>query len=188
MTSEGKPDASGMVWATYLDRGNSLGNGTFVQSISPDAAGNVWAVGITGGIVFPSPTGVSTGPEFVVGMNAAGSALIYQSNDPMGTVAQSVSLDPSGLVHVAGINGFVSTIAPAAAPPMEISYIANAAGGMATARISPDACKVRFRALASVTIRSSFFLSGSTATLIGDSAGLRRRTLRSSPFSSVSSS
>ncbi len=131
-----KPDASGMVWATYLDRGNALSTGTFVQSISPDAAGNVWAVGITGGIVFPSPTGVSTGPEFVVALNAAGSALIYQSNDPMGTVAQSVSVDPSGLAHVAGIDGFVSTVAPAA-PPMEISYLANAAGGIATARISP---------------------------------------------------
>ena len=48
-----KPDASGMVWATYLDRGNAQGPGTFVQSIAADPAGNVWASGITGFHRFP---------------------------------------------------------------------------------------------------------------------------------------
>jgi uncharacterized protein (TIGR03437 family) len=132
-----KPDASGMVWATYLDRSNPLGTGTFVQSIATDATGNVFATGSTGSTVFPNPTGISTGPEFVVGLNSSGSLLTYQSTDPMGTVAHSVSVDPLGLVHVAGINGFVSSIAPAAAPAMKISYFQNAAGGAVTARISP---------------------------------------------------
>ncbi|HTB11722.1 MAG TPA: SBBP repeat-containing protein [Bryobacteraceae bacterium] len=133
-----KPDASGVVWATYLDRGNSQGNGTFIQSIAADPAGNVWATGITGTIVFPDPLGVSTGPEFVVGLNSTGSALTYQANDPMGTVAQSVALDPSGLVHVAGINGFVSAIAPGSEPAMKVSNFQNAAGGSVTARVSPS--------------------------------------------------
>ena len=132
-----KPDASGMVWATYLDRGNALGTGTFVQSIAADPAGNVWATGITGGIVFPSTKGVSTGPEFVVALNSSGSALTYQLTDPMGTIAQSVALDPSGFVHLAGINGFVSAIPPAAPLSMKISYFQNAAGGSVTARIAP---------------------------------------------------
>jgi uncharacterized protein (TIGR03437 family) len=132
-----KPDASGMVWATYLDRGNAQGNGTFVQSIAPDPAGNVWATGITGGIVFPNPKGVSTGPEFVVALNASGSALNYQLTAPMGTIAQSVALDPSGFVHVAGINGFVSAIPPATPASTKISYFQNAAGGSVTARIAP---------------------------------------------------
>jgi uncharacterized protein (TIGR03437 family) len=132
-----KPDASGMVWATYLDRGNTLGTGTVIQSIAPDQAGDVWATGITGGTVFPSIIGISTGPEFVVGLNSSGSALTYQANYPMGTVAQSIALDGSGFVHVAGRNGFISAIAPATPPTMKISDFQNAAGGSVTARIAP---------------------------------------------------
>jgi uncharacterized protein (TIGR03437 family) len=132
-----KPDASGMAWATFLDRGNAQGGGTFVQSIAADPSGNVWASGITGSNVFPSATGVASGPDFVVGLNALGSALTYQQSSPLGTVGQSVALDPSGLVHVAGMNGFVSAIAPTAPPSMKISDFQNAAGGNVTARISP---------------------------------------------------
>ena len=132
-----KPDGSGMAWGTYLDRGNALGAGTFVQSLATDAAGNMWATGITGSTTFPSTNGVSTGPDFVVGLNASASALTYQATSPLGTVGQSVAVDPSGLVHVAGSNGFVSAIAPSAAPSMKLSDFQNAAGGNVTARISP---------------------------------------------------
>ena len=132
-----KPDASGMAWATYLDLGNASGAGTFVQSITADPSGNVWAAGITGSNVFPSTTGISSGPDFVVGLNSSGSALTYQQSSPLGTVGQSVALDPAGLVHVAGMNGFVSAIAPTAPPSMKISDFQNAAGGNVTARISP---------------------------------------------------
>ena len=131
-----KPDGSGMAWATYLDRGNAQGPGTFVQSIAADPAGNVWAAGITGSNVFPSATGVPSGPDFVVGLNATGSALTYQQSSPLGTIGQSIALDPSGLVHVAGMNGFVSTIAPTALPSMKITDFQNAAGGNVTTRIS----------------------------------------------------
>jgi uncharacterized protein (TIGR03437 family) len=132
-----KPDGTGMAWATFLDRGNAQGTGTFVQSIAADPAGNVWASGITGSTVFPSANGIPAGPDFVVGLNASASALTYQASSPLGTIGQSVALDPSGLVHVAGMNGFVSTIAPTAPPSMKISNFQNAAGGNATARISP---------------------------------------------------
>ncbi len=127
-----KPDASGMAWATYLQTG-----GTFVQSIAADPAGNVWAAGITGSTVFPSTTGVPSGPDFVVGLNASASLLTYKLTSPIGTIGQSVALDPSGLVHVAGSNGFVSAIAPSVPPSMKISDFQNAAGGNVTARISP---------------------------------------------------
>jgi uncharacterized protein (TIGR03437 family) len=129
-----KPDGSGMVWATYLTRGSTS---TFVQSIAIDSAGNTWASGITGSTIFPSTIGVSSGPEFVVGLNASGSALTYSASHPMGTVAQSISVDPPGLVHFAGVNGFVSSIAPASPPTMKISWFQNAFGGNVTARISP---------------------------------------------------
>jgi uncharacterized protein (TIGR03437 family) len=132
-----KPDASGMAWGTYLDLGNASGAGTFVHSISADLSGNVWAAGITGSNIFPSTTGISSGPDFVVGLNSSGSALTYQQSSPLGTIGQSLAIDPSGLVHFAGTNGFVSVIAPTIPPSMKISDFQNAAGGNVTARISP---------------------------------------------------
>ena len=134
-----KPDASGMVWATYLDRGNAAGTSTFVKvRIAPDPLrATSGPTGITGGIVFPSTIGASTGPEFVVALNSTGSGLNYQLNEPMGTIGQSLALDPAGFVHLAGINGFVSAIPPATPLSMKISYVQNAAGTTATARIAP---------------------------------------------------
>ncbi len=127
-----KPDASGFVWATYL--GDA---GTTVRSITADAAGNVWAVGTAVSATFPNAKGWSTGTGFVVGLNAAGSQTTFSQLYPTGTVEQSIALDPSGLVHVAGPAGFVSAIAPSAAPSMKIFNFGNAFGGNATARLAP---------------------------------------------------
>jgi uncharacterized protein (TIGR03437 family) len=123
------PSGSAMVWATYFDA---------PQSIAIDAAGNVWAVG--GGNIpstLPNLNGWTTGDEFLAEVNGAGSSLTYSALYPIGTVGQSVAVDPSGLVHVAGLNGFVSAIAPNTAPTPEIFYFGNAAGSGATERISP---------------------------------------------------
>jgi uncharacterized protein (TIGR03437 family) len=123
-----KADGSAMVWATYFQP---------AQSIAIDASGNVWAAGTIYSSTFPNSNGWSTGPEFLAEVNATGSKLTYSALYPSGTVAQSVALDPSGLAHVAGVNGFVSAIAPATAPAMRIFAFQNAAGGDLTARISP---------------------------------------------------
>jgi len=122
------PSASAIVWTSNL--------GGAAQSIAVDANENVWAVGQASS-TFPNTNGWSTGPEFVAGFNAAGTQLIYSALFPFGTVAQSVAVDPSGLVHVAGLTGFVSAISPSAAPTMTIFDFQNAAGGTVTARISP---------------------------------------------------
>jgi len=130
-----KPDGGGMVWATYL--GPYVSGDTNAQSISIDAGSNVWAVGATDPLTFPNTNGWTTGTAFVVGLNAAGNKLSYSALFPLGTVEQSVALDPSGLIHVAGRSGFVSAIAPTTAPIMKIFDFQNAAGGNVTARISP---------------------------------------------------
>jgi uncharacterized protein (TIGR03437 family) len=122
------PAGSAMIWATYFE---------VPQSIAIDAGGNVWATGQAATTTFPNLNGWSTGPEFLAEVNAAGSKLTYSALYPGGTVAQSVALDPSGLVHVAGVNGFVSAIAPTTVPTPKIFYFGNAAGSRATARISP---------------------------------------------------
>jgi uncharacterized protein (TIGR03437 family) len=131
-----KPDASGMVWATYLNRGD-LVNGTFVQSLGVDAAGDVWASGVTGTITFPNGTG-SGGPEFLVGLNATGSALTYNGVPyPVGMVAQSIAFDPFGNAHVAGSSGFVSLFAASGPSSSKILAFQSAAGRNVTNRISP---------------------------------------------------
>ena len=122
------PAGSAMVWATYF---------AVPQSIAIDARGNVWATGGNVPSTFPNSNGWSTGPEFLAQMNAAGSALTYSALYPTGTVGHSVALDPSGLVHVAGVNGFVSAMAPTTAPATKIFDFENGAGSLATARISP---------------------------------------------------
>ena len=123
-----KPDASAIVWQT------SVGN--LVQAIAVDGSGDVWATGLSYPNLIANTNGWTTGTEFLVKFNAVG-VLTYSALYPAGTIAQSVALDPSGLVHVAGTSGFVSAIAPTSAPAMSIFDFQNAFGGNVTARLSP---------------------------------------------------
>jgi uncharacterized protein (TIGR03437 family) len=122
------PTGSALVWATYFDN---------PQSIAVDAAGNLWANGLIDGVPLPNQNGWTTGSDYLVALNPAGSELIYSALYPAGTVGQALAIDASGLVHAAGLNGFVSAIAPSAAPAPEISYFGNAALSAATARVAP---------------------------------------------------
>jgi uncharacterized protein (TIGR03437 family) len=107
------------------------------NSIALDASGNVWATGMTTSMTFPNANGWTTGTDFLVGVNASGSQLIYSALYPSLTMEQAVSIDPSGLVHVAGQNAFVAAIDPQAAPAKNIFALQNAFGGNVTARLSP---------------------------------------------------
>jgi uncharacterized protein (TIGR03437 family) len=126
------PSASAVVWTNNLG-----GAAAGIQAIAVDANQNVWATGTAASSAFPNTNGWTTGPEFLVGLNAAGTTLTYSALFPSGTVEQAVAVDSSGLIHVAGANGFVSAIAPAAPPSMKIFDFQNAAGGSVTARIAP---------------------------------------------------
>lgn len=128
-----KPDGSGLVWATYL---GGSGNDA-VNAIAVDAAGNVWASGATASPNFLNAQGWSQGGDFLVEFNSTGSALSYSARYPTGTISQSIVLDASGLLHLAGLNGFVSAIAPSAAPTTAVFGFQNAFGGSTTARIAP---------------------------------------------------
>ena len=107
-----KPDGSGLVWATYL---GGSGNDAVI-AIAVDPAGNVWVAGDTASPTFPNAQGWTQGGDFLVEFNSMGTALSYSALYPAGTVEQSVALDPSGLVHVAGMNGFVRPLLPRALP------------------------------------------------------------------------
>jgi hypothetical protein len=122
------PTGSALVWATFFDN---------PQSIAVDAAGNLWANGSLTGVPLPNQNGWTTGSDYLVALNPSGSELIYSALSPAGTVGQAIALDPSGLIHAAGINGFVSAIDHSAAPAPGISYFGNAALSGATARLAP---------------------------------------------------
>jgi uncharacterized protein (TIGR03437 family) len=111
--------------------------GSSAASIALDASGNVWATGGTSSTTFPNANGWTTGTDFLVGVNGSGSQLIYSALSPSLTVEQAISVDASGLVHVAGKNAFVAAIDPQAAPANNIFAFQNAFGGNFTARLSP---------------------------------------------------
>ncbi len=105
------------VWTFTMPSGASTAN-----SIALDASGNVWATGFASSATFPNTNGWTTGTDFLVGVNASGSQLIYSALYPSLTVEQAVSVDGLGLVHVAGANAFVASIDPQAAPAKNVKW------------------------------------------------------------------
>ena len=127
------PTGSGAVWGSYLG-----GAGTdSANAVAVDTPGNVWVAGTTASSDFPNAQGWSQGGDFVAAFNPAGSALTYTARFPNDTAAQTVTADASGLAHVAGPSGLVSTIVPGQPPPPRVFGIANAAAGPATGHIVP---------------------------------------------------
>jgi uncharacterized protein (TIGR03437 family) len=128
------PLGSAVVWATYLG-----GKGTdAAHAIALDATGNVWLTGTTDSPDFPNQIGWSTGSDFLTGLNASGSALVYSSRLPGDTAAASVAVDAAGTLHIAGYGGLVSTITTfqGGCGCSRIFGIANAAFGPAGGRIA----------------------------------------------------
>ena len=126
------PSGSAMVWASYLG-GTGAENGR-AMVLDPD--GNVWVTGITASPDFPNSQGWSSGGDFLVGVNSAGSALYYAARYPDGAASQSVASDANGTIHFAGPGGLVSAVTPAGPPLPRIFGIANSAYGDVGGRIS----------------------------------------------------
>jgi uncharacterized protein (TIGR03437 family) len=126
-------DGSALDWATYFPLN--------LQAIALDGANNVWVTGKSFGPMpspsLPNANNWTTGSEFVASLNSTGSALNYSALYPSGTVAQSLVIEPSGVICVAGQNGFISQIAPNTPPAMKIFGLQNAALGNFTNRVSP---------------------------------------------------
>jgi uncharacterized protein (TIGR03437 family) len=126
------PQGSAVVWASYL--GGKGGDSA--HAIALDASGNVWLNGTTASTDFPNQAGWSQGGDFVTGLNAAGSALIYSSRLPNDTATASVAVDGAGTLHIAGYGGLVSTLSTAQGGGSRIFGIANAAFGPVGGRVA----------------------------------------------------
>jgi uncharacterized protein (TIGR03437 family) len=127
------PTTGAPVWSTFL---GGVGSDS-AQAIAVDLSGNVWLTGTAQTAAFPNANGWSTGPEYVVELNAAATKVLYSARYPSGTVAQSIAVDSFGSIRVAGLNGLVSAINPNAAPATKIFAFQNAFGGNLTGRIAP---------------------------------------------------
>lgn len=137
------PTGSALVWATYL----AAAQAQSPPSIALDADGDVWITGtasssvsVTTGlpsVPFPNANGWTSGPEYLGELNPTGSQLTYSALYPSGTMAQAVAVDPSGIVHTAGSAGFISAMAPTAAPSVKIFALENVIGYTFSARVSP---------------------------------------------------
>jgi uncharacterized protein (TIGR03437 family) len=127
------PDGDGILWGTYL--GGSRNDAA--AAIALDGSGKIWLAGTTDSPEFPNANGWSAGADFLVELDASASSLGYSARYPDGTVSQSLALDTTGLVHMAGTNGLVSTLLPGEPASRRIFGIMNAAGGPIGGRIAP---------------------------------------------------
>jgi uncharacterized protein (TIGR03437 family) len=128
------PTGSGLVWGTYL--GGSADD--VADAIAVDASNQVWLAGTTASPDFPNAQGWSTtGGDFISGIEASGANLVYSARYPNGGASRSISVDPSGLLHVSGPSGIVSTISPGSSPLPRVWGVANAANGPLDGRVAP---------------------------------------------------
>jgi uncharacterized protein (TIGR03437 family) len=124
------PTGTALVWASYLG-----GKGADVpKSVALDPSGNIWLTGVTASPDFPNAQGWSSGGDFVTALNPSGSALAYSARYPNDAVSQSVAVDASGVPHLAGPTGIVSTVSPSLPPLPRVFGIANAAYGPVSGR------------------------------------------------------
>ncbi len=125
-------DGSRIIWATYIG-----GTGPdSAQTVAVDGQGYVWISGTANSPQFPNTNGWSNGGEFLVEVSSTGAALDYAGRYPAQTVALSIGLDSSGMVHAAGPTGIVSGIMPGTAPVMRVFGVMNLAGGEITGSIA----------------------------------------------------
>jgi len=158
------PQGSAMVWATYLG-----GKGAdSAHAIALDGSGNVWLNGTTASPDFPNQAGWSQGSDFVTGLNAAGSALIYSSRLPDDTATASVAVDGAGTLHIAGYGGLVSTLTTSQGGSSRIFGIANAAFGPVGGRIAAGEV---------ISIYGPRLGPSTPVTAVPDSSGMMPRSL-----------
>ena len=119
------PTGTALVWASFL--GGSAAD--VPNSVAVDPSGNVWLTGVTASPDFPNAQGWSNGSDFVTAFNPSGSALAYSARYPNNAASQSVAVDSSGVLHLAGPLGIVSTVSPNLPPLPRVFGIANAAYG-----------------------------------------------------------
>src|SRR3984885_13365750 len=114
------------VWTTpLLPPYPSASNG-----ITLDSSGDIWATGT-------SPDSSPPGSEFVAELSADGSTLDYSEQFPTGAAGQAVAIDPTGVVHFAGSNGFISTLTPTQPPAPRALSIVNAASQQLSGLVAP---------------------------------------------------
>ena len=128
------------VWTTFLPFQPGP-DSPYTASISLDSASNVWLTGAASAEGIGSVTGSGT-PDYIASgfvseLSADGSRLPYSSNFPAAFAGQDIAVDSSGVVHLAGPLGLVSTLTAAQPNAPRVLSILNAAAGQVTGVIAP---------------------------------------------------
>jgi hypothetical protein len=131
-----KLNASGsaMEWATYLGGSQSES----ANSLAVDPSGALWVAGATASPQFPASSSGSGLSDYLLKLNASGSAVDYSARFPSNTIATTIAVDKAGVVHAAGPTGLVSSITPLVPLSPRIFAVANAAGGLLGGVIAPQ--------------------------------------------------
>ena len=108
-------------WTTFLP-GHADPNTTPSAAVTVDNASNVWLTGTR------DPTS-GLNAAYVIELSADASLIQYLAQFPLAEAGQDVAVDPSGLVHVAGPLGLVSTITPTKPLAPRALSIVNAGSG-----------------------------------------------------------
>jgi uncharacterized protein (TIGR03437 family) len=124
-----KLDPAGVtVWTASLGQ-QSTPTG-FNTAISVDSSDNVWLTGGDGSVFTPSV-------PFVSELSADGSSVFYSEQLPFYWAGQDIGVDPSGVVHVVGTTGLVSTITEGQPLAPRALSIVNAASNQLSGVIAP---------------------------------------------------
>jgi uncharacterized protein (TIGR03437 family) len=128
------PSGTAMVWASFLGASSTV----VATRIALDAADNVWVTGASNAADFPATSGFPGGGEFVTEFNATGSALLYSTRVPVSTAIAGLAIGATGLLHLAGATGLVSTLTPSLNSGPTLFGVANAAAGALGGRVAPS--------------------------------------------------
>ncbi len=128
------PSGTAMVWASFLGASSTA----VATQIALDAQDDVWVTGTSNAADFPATSGFPGGGEFVTEFNATGSALLYSARVPVSTAIAGLAIEATGIVHLAGAMGLVSTLTPGLNSGPRLFGLANAAAGALGGRVAPS--------------------------------------------------
>ncbi|HTR36065.1 MAG TPA: SBBP repeat-containing protein [Bryobacteraceae bacterium] len=126
-------DGGKTVWATLVGRQGD--NNSQNAAISLDSAGNIWLTG-TGPYTYV-PFDGNIGPDFVAELSADGSSLLNLIDFPPNAAGQDIVVDQSGVLHLAGPAGLITSLTPAKPVSPRVFSVLNAAAGQVTRWIAP---------------------------------------------------
>ncbi len=147
------------VWTTSL--GGQSGRSGLNVAISLDSSDHVWLTGGNGSLFVPTV-------PFVEELSGDGSTVLYSGEFPFYWAGQDIAVDRSGVVHVAGTTGLVSTITEGQPLAPRALSVVNAASNQLSGTVAPgEAISIYGLGLGPATPAPATPANGSFPTSLG---------------------